>query len=367
MSVNVKRNATGRYYAVGKQYSIETYATIFQVAIKYKKLTGRLPLPYQLSKMTCVSFKVAKKAIVYMQGGVDVLHRPSGHGYSGTGSIKLTKADQLFLLGLYHKDPSRPLYSYATELQDFSGTKVCVSTLCKWFSSSFKFKGKCRKPSIFPEQKFSSENIKKLEDYVNIVSYFEHRRFVFTDEKPMKGIDIYNKKVRRSPLDGSVPLVDTGFDIINVYNLMAAIKLDYENPIANRKNVAYQLGKYRGTSTAFNFFITELVATGFLKSGDVLICDNASIHKTSENRNLADILWDEKQILILFLPPYCPELNPIELVFQLLGHRLRNSNARHLGHQMKSSDFFLQACVSVLHSISHVDIMKMYKKCGYIV
>ena len=47
----------------------------------------------------------------------------------------------------------------------------------------------------------------------------------------MKGIDIYNKKVRRSPLDGSVPFVDTGFDTRNIYNLMAAIKLDYEKPI----------------------------------------------------------------------------------------------------------------------------------------
>ena len=52
------------------------------------------------------------------------------------------------------------------------------------------------------------ENIKKLEDYVNTVSYFDHQRFVFTDEKPMKGIKIYNKKVRRSPLDGSVSFVD---------------------------------------------------------------------------------------------------------------------------------------------------------------
>ena len=70
---------------------------------------------------------------------------------------------------------------------------------------------------------------------MNIASYFDHRRFVFTDEKPMKGIDIYNRKVRRSPLDGSIPFVDTGFDTRNVYNLMAAIKLDDEKPIGEKK------------------------------------------------------------------------------------------------------------------------------------
>ena len=237
--------------------------------------------------------------------------------------------------------------------------------MCKWFANSFKFKGTCRKPLIFPEQKFSMVNIKKLEDYINIVSYFNRRIFVFTDEKPMKGIDIYNKKVRCSPLDGSVPYVDMGFDIRNVYNLMAAVKLDNENPVDSAKNIGYQVGQFRGDSTVFNYFIVQLVATGFLKSGHVLICDNASIHKTSENRNLAEVLWEEKRILMLHLPPYCPELNPIELIFQLLGHCLRHSNIRHMSHQMKSEDFFLSACVEVLHSITYVDIMKNYKKCGY--
>ena len=68
----------------------------------------------------------------------------------------------------------------------------------------------------------------------------------------MKGINIYNRKVLRSPLDGSIPFVDTGFDTRNVYNLMATIKLDDENPIDKKKNIAYQIGKYQGTSTAFN-------------------------------------------------------------------------------------------------------------------
>ena len=109
-----------------------------------------------------------------------------------------------------------------------------ISTLCKWFSTSFQFKGKCRRPSIFPEQKFSLENIRKLEDYINKVSYFGHQRFVFIDEKPMKGTNIYNKKNLRSPLDSSVPFVNTGFDIRNVYNLMAAIKLSNENSVECR-------------------------------------------------------------------------------------------------------------------------------------
>ena len=191
MSEYVKRSGKGKNYNVGKKYSAETYTSIFKVAVKYKKVVGVYPLPTHLSKMTLVSFKVAKKALKYISGESAVLHKPSGYGHSGIGSMKLTMTNQFYLLGLYHKDPSAPLYAYVTKLYAFSGTKVSVTTISKWFHTSFKFKATCRKPSIFPEQKFSEDNIRKFNYYVNLVSYFDHSRFVFTDEKPMRGVDIY--------------------------------------------------------------------------------------------------------------------------------------------------------------------------------
>ena len=371
MSHYVRKSKKGRYYTSGKKYSVETYASIFKAVIEYKKMTGDYPLPSHLSEIVSVSFKVAKKAILFVSGETTLLHKPRGHGFSGKGSMKLTMVDQFFLLGLYNEDPSRPLYSYITELYKFSGTNVSTSTISKWFNYSFNFKASCRKTSIFPAQKFSSTNIRKLEKYVKVVSMFHHSRFVFTDEKPMKGVDIYNKKIRRSPLDGSVPFVDTGYDIRNTYNLMAAIKINNnENSIESMSdgtttnNIAYQIGKYRGTSTAFKDYVTQLLVTGFLQPGHVLICDNASIHVTEENRILSEILWEHK-ILMLNLPPYSPKLNPIELIFQLLSHRLRHSNARHLSQQLKSEDFFLLKCVEVLESITDKDVRKSYRKCGY--
>ena len=91
---------------------------------------------------------------------------------------------------MYHKDPSAPFYVYVTKLYTFSGTKVSVSTISKWSHTLFKYKAMRCKPSIFPEQKFSEDNIRKLNYYVNLVSYFDHTQFVFVDEKPMRGVDI---------------------------------------------------------------------------------------------------------------------------------------------------------------------------------
>ena len=72
---------------------------------------------------------------------------------------------------------------------------------------------------------------------------------MFTDEKHMKGCDIYNKKVCGSPLDGPVPFVDTGFDIHNNYNLMTAIKIHNNSMSESAQNISYQIGKFQGTST----------------------------------------------------------------------------------------------------------------------
>ena len=66
--------------------------------------------------------------------------------------------------------------------------------------------------------------------------------------------------------------------------------------------------------------------------GDVLIMDNAAIHSGSEARILEDVLWSTQvngraiNILVVYLPTCLPELNPIELVFHILAHRLRSYN-----------------------------------------
>ena len=102
----------------------------------------------------------------------------------------------------------------------------------------------------------------------------------------------------------------------------------------------YQIGKFQGTSMAFTFFITKLVTKGFLKSGHIVICDNASIHFTEENKSLSEILLEDQRILLMYLTPYSPELYPIELVFQLLGVRLCHLNARYESRENMNEDFF---------------------------
>ena len=101
-------------------------------------MTREYPLPSHLSEMFSVSFKVTRKAILFVSGESESLYKSRGHGFSGKGSMKLSMMNQFFLLGLYNEEPSRPLCSYVTELYKFSGTKVSTSTISKWYEKPMK-------------------------------------------------------------------------------------------------------------------------------------------------------------------------------------------------------------------------------------
>jgi transposase len=61
-----------------------------------------------------------------------------------------------------------------------------------------------------------------------------------------------------------------------------------------------------------------------LRPGDVVIMDNLSSHKVSGVRELIEAAGAE----LLYLPPYSPDLNPIEKAWAKLKQLLRKAKAR---------------------------------------
>ena len=61
-----------------------------------------------------------------------------------------------------------------------------------------------------------------------------------------------------------------------------------------------------------------------LRPGDVVIMDNLGSHKGKDVRKAIRAVGAR----LLFLPPYSPDLNPIEQVFAKLKHLLRLAQAR---------------------------------------
>jgi transposase len=77
--------------------------------------------------------------------------------------------------------------------------------------------------------------------------------------------------------------------------------------------------------TVFETYVETQLAP-CLAPGDVVILDNLSAHKSQTSQALlkAQGNW------LLFLPPYSPDLNPIEMAFSKLKAHLRRLKARTL-------------------------------------
>lgn len=89
----------------------------------------------------------------------------------------------------------------------------------------------------------------------------------------------------------------------------------------------------------------EQVLCPQLRAGDTLILDNLSTHKIHNVRRLLSV----RGIGLRYLPPYSPDLNPIELAFAKLKAHLRQAAARtlenlHSSLAMALDSFSAQHC-----------------------
>lgn len=76
-------------------------------------------------------------------------------------------------------------------------------------------------------------------------------------------------------------------------------------------------------SDAFAVFVDQILGPT-LTAGQVVICDNLSVHKRADIRALIE----QAGCAFLFLPAYSPDFNPIELAFSKLKTALRRAQAR---------------------------------------
>lgn len=74
---------------------------------------------------------------------------------------------------------------------------------------------------------------------------------------------------------------------------------------------------------SFNFWIEEYLLPE-LKSDQVIIMDNAAIHKNIKTKELIE----KEGHTLLYLPPYSPDLNPIEQKWSHVKNMVKNIKDR---------------------------------------
>jgi transposase len=98
---------------------------------------------------------------------------------------------------------------------------------------------------------------------------------------------------------------------------------------------------------------TQLAPT--LKPGDMVILDNLPAHKSEK----AAAILRQRGAWFLFLPPYSPDLNPIEMAFAKLKAHLRTAKARTI-------EALWQAVGSICDLYSPDECRNYLKHAGYV-
>ena len=100
----------------------------------------------------------------------------------------------------------------------------------------------------------------------------------------------------------------------------------------------------------------EKVLVPTLRSGDIVVMDNLSSHRSEKVEEIINSCDAE----LRFLPPYSPDFNPIEKMWSKVNQILRGLMAR-------AEDTLFTAIGTALSQVTASDACGWYSSCGYFV
>ncbi len=133
----------------------------------------------------------------------------------------------------------------------------------------------------------------------------------------------------------------------------------YSNDLRERAVAAMEAGEScRAVAARFGVAPSSVVKwrmrarrTGSVSPGDVVVMDNLGSHKSPAVRRVIR----KAGAHLLFLPPYSPDLNPIEQAFAKIKHWMRAASAR-------SRDTLWRAVGTILDRITAEECANYFKK-----
>ena len=107
------------------------------------------------------------------------------------------------------------------------------------------------------------------------------------------------------------------------------------------------------TGAVFLDYVEQILAP-CLKNGDIIVMDNVAFHKVAGVREAIEA----RGASLRYLPPYSPDLNPIEKAFSKLKAFLRKAGAR-------TKETLWQAIGKAVETYSYEVCLNLFKSAGY--
>ncbi|RME37775.1 MAG: IS630 family transposase [Planctomycetota bacterium] len=250
------------------------------------------------------------------------------------GSPGVTIVDRKQLASLVREHPDATL----AELRTYLGVPCALSTLCQ----ALKELGLSFKKTIHAAEQDRPDVVQRRSAWRAWTQATDARRLIFVDETWAK--------TNMTRLRGRAPrgqrLVDkTPHGHWKTTTLIAALG------IQGMRCSTVVDGAVNGD--VFEAFVAQVLVPQ-LKAGDIVIMDNLSSHKRAGIRERIEAVGAE----LLYLPPYSPDLNPIEMVFSKIKQLLRTLACR-------TRTALWQCMQTVLDAVTPSDAINCFRHAGY--
>ena len=309
----------------------------------YQRMALELPLK-TISQNLSVDVSTVRRTLVLFKntGSVNKRPYPSHHRLQRR---KLKEADQDLILELVVEQPGIYLGELKHEILKTNGTEVCTSTICRFLHSCGFSRTKIRNVALQRNEEVRAR-------YVVEVELYSPCMFVFVDETGCDRRDSMRKfgYALRGRRCVAKKLLVRGERVSAITAITLNGILDYRF--------------LRGTTNGDIFLdfieqnlLPHLMPFDGTNDNSIVVMDNASIHHVSE---VADLISSVGALLI-YLPPYSPDLNPIEEAFSSVKAYLKAHEC--IIHNSNDVETIVQAAFA---NISEEDCMGWFNDCGYI-
>jgi transposase len=222
---------------------------------------------------------------------------------------------------------------YLDEMAIFLWDEFAIQATKSSISRALMSKGWSKKTA---RVKARERNLDLRDEYLHFISDFQSYHLVYVDES---GCDkrIGFRRTGWSPL-GIAPVQVSKFHRDKRYQILPAYAQD--GIVLSRV--------FQGSTDAsiFEDFIAQLLkhCGKWHEPKSVLVMDNASFHHSERIEQMCS----EAEVKLVFLPPYSPDLNPIEEFFAELKAFIRRNWQSYEENPDQGFDTFLEWCVDII-------------------
>ncbi|KAG8920644.1 hypothetical protein FRC01_000657 [Tulasnella sp. 417] len=264
----------------------------------------------------------------------------------------LSTDDIQLLLGLVARSPDIYLDELQRRMRELRGVNPSLSTILR----SLKRGGYSLKKASASLTKTAIErNEAKRANYLYSAGRYTPGQLVFVDESACNRRTVYRNY--GWALSGKRAIKRACFVRGRRYSILPALTLD------GIIHVKILEGSF--TTESFEEFIDSLLDSmqPYPAPKSVIIMDNCRIHKAP---SIIEKIHS-RGMKVLFLPPYSPDYNPIELAFSAIKAHLRERMDDVLAAMNEDDEVaVLSYLIEAVFSVTEDDAWAWFHKCGYV-